>query len=404
MGSKRSLAGRISSEISDRRPGATVLDAFSGMCAVGAQVAPRHRLITNDAHSFAHIVAQAMFVAPGPPPTSLHAKDELTATYALNAAALRGAVSGRLTAEAEALARIDEQNGWDRFVALNEAELAAGYPRYPDGFGVARRANEDVEAAPYRLATAYFAFGYFGLAQAIEIDSLRYAIDRAPPDRKSYYLSALVRASSECAAAPGHFAQFLVPRDKQTSRYIARIRSRSILDRFYRALDTFPDVPCAARGENLAYCSDATSLLNQLKEDGGVSNLVVYADPPYSRAQYSRYYHVLETLVRYDYPACASKGRYRDDRFRTGFSLRSGVAAEMETFIGGVADLGASLFLSYPSNGLFHKAGGDLESTLRKYFAKVTKVASEPLNHSTLGGAPGVASVTVTEDVFYGCD
>jgi hypothetical protein len=133
MGSKRSLAAQISREISERSEGAIVLDAFSGMCAVGAEVAPRHPLITNDAHAFAQIVAEAMFVSPGPAPTSLHARDELTSAFARNAKWLREAAKGRLRIEAEALARIDEPGGWKRLVAFNESELDIGHPRYPDG-------------------------------------------------------------------------------------------------------------------------------------------------------------------------------------------------------------------------------------------------------------------------------
>jgi hypothetical protein len=78
------------------------------------------------------------------------------------------------------------------------------------------------------------------------------------------------------------------------------------------------------------------------------------------------------------------------------------VKKEMDSFVEAAADMGSSLYLSYPSNGLLYKAGGDVRDTLERHFPTVKKVASEPLRHSTLGGAPGMASIMVTEDVYYG--
>jgi adenine-specific DNA-methyltransferase len=388
MGSKRSLAGQICAHISDHNPKAPVLDVFSGMCAVGAELAPRHRLLTNDAHWFAKTVAEALFVCEGPSPTSLHARYELADAYAENARALRELVHDRLQREKAALGRMTEIGGWRRLVELNDAELEAGAPNLPDS-----------TSGLYQLVTGYFSFAYFGLQQAIEIDSLRFAIDAVPVERRPYYLSCLLRAASECAAAPGHFAQFLVPRDKRTAAYIARMRSRSILDRFYRALDEFEKIECLDRGGNSAHCADATALLEG-GEVGNLPNLVVYADPPYSRAQYSRYYHVLETIVKYDYPDCTGKGRYRSDRFSTGFSLRAKVSQEMRHFTKASAALRAQLYLSYPTNGLLYKTGDTVKDVLGESYPFVEKVASVPLKHSTMGGAPGVAAVMVTEDVY----
>ena len=45
----------------------------------------------------------------------------------------------------------------------------------------------------------------------------------------------------------------------------------------------------------------------------------IYIDPPYTNAHYSRFYHIPETLVLYDYPEIEFSGRYRTDRFQSGF-------------------------------------------------------------------------------------
>ena len=58
-----------------------------------------------------------------------------------------------------------------------------------------------------------------------------------------------------------------------------------------------------------------------------IRNALVYVDAPYKRDDYSRYYHVLETLARYDYPDSEHKSRTRSiskgERFRSEFSTRN---------------------------------------------------------------------------------
>jgi adenine-specific DNA-methyltransferase len=100
-------------------------------------------------------------------------------------------------------------------------------------------------------------------------------------------------------------------------------------------------------------------------------------------------------------PNAIRKGRYREDRFQTNFSRRSGVIDAMNEFVASAAELGAPLYLSYPRNGLLSDAGGDLRSILEDHYKVVRLIAHEPLNHSTMGGAPGASSVRALEDVYY---
>ncbi len=60
---------------------------------------------------------------------------------------------------------------------------------------------------------------------------------------------------------------------------------------------------------------------------------VVYADPPYTRDHYSRFYHGLETLSLRDFPTISktkiggrerlSRGLYREQREQSDFCIRS---------------------------------------------------------------------------------
>ena len=401
MGSKRSLAPLIAETISAAHPAAAVLDLFAGTCAVATELAPRHRVVANDLHAYAEVVARALLTLPVNPPTSLHARDELTEAYYRNSRVLKRALRSRLDREAEALGRVDDPAGWKLLRSFTESELAQGAPRPIRGLGPLSQYRKKPTRSPYSLFSRYFGSAYVGVSQAVEIDSLRYAIQHAPPEHRYCYLAALIHAVSHCAAAPGHFAQFLVPRDRTNTLYIARIRSRSVLDRFYDALESTQAVRCHDRPGNEVFRGDAVDFLEARPGAFSDGSLVIYADPPYSRAQYSRYYHVLETLVRYDYPECASKGRYRGDRVQTDFSRKGQVRTAMSRFVSAAAKSGAPLYLSYPQNGLFQQAGGNLRALLRASYPHVELANRVPLDHSTLGGAPGTASIEVVEDVYY---
>jgi adenine-specific DNA-methyltransferase len=401
MGSKKALAPVISHIISERHPKATVLDVFAGMCAVGTQVAARHRLFTNDIHAYAATIASALFAGAATGPTSIVAKDELLRHFSENKKALEASVPGRLRLEDQLFGSNGGLLQWRKGLEFFESEVERPPGRKLSGLSNIADYKSNPKLFPYCLVTSYFAGAYFGLRQAIEIDSLRYAIDHAPARRRDRYMAALIEAASHCATAPGHFAQFLVPRDKKTLIYVRRIRARSVLERFFDALDSFPNPQCVSRRANRVFNADATTLLYDEATILSKEDLVIYADPPYSRAQYSRYYHLLETMVLYDYPTCDCKGRYRANRVQTDFSLKSKVVDAMSSFAAAAAATGGRLYLSYPRNGLLATIGADVRDVLYPHFTHVSVTAMRPLQHSTMGAAPGVASHRVWEDIFY---
>jgi adenine-specific DNA-methyltransferase len=401
MGSKRSLAPMIADLISHAHPGATVVDAFAGTCAVGTSVANRHVVYANDVHSFAEVIARTLLVTTTRMPLPSEATKELRSIFDRNMASLTEAIGPRLAAESRVLSRLRRKDGWRALEEFSAAELEASVPRRIKALGPLATFRDNPIAEPYCLFSRYFASAYFSIKQAAEIDSLRCAIDHAAEERRDIYLFALLHAASACGAAPGHFAQFLVPRDEANTLHIGRIRQRSIVQYFNNALIEFSKPRCINRRSNRVFRSDATEFVSGLAERRHRSQLVIYADPPYSRAQYSRYYHVLETLVLYDYPAATGKGRYRHDRFETDFSRKARVVEAMSKFVEAAAETGAPLYLSYPKNGLVYQAGSDVLLILKQHYRKARIAASVDLNHSTMGAAPGSASIQVMEDVYH---
>ena len=105
---------------------------------------------------------------------------------------------------------------------------------------------------------------------------------------------------------------------------------------------------------NKVFCKNFSDVLN-IDDMKNVS--VFYLDPPYTIDHYSRFYHVLETLVKYDYPELEKKkfngririmnGRYRDDRFQSNFCIPSKGYSEFNMLIKKIHSLGAKIVLSY---------------------------------------------------------
>ncbi len=217
--------------------------------------------------------------------------------------------------------------------------------------------KQDHRLTPYCLFTYYFSNVYFGLAQSIQIDSIRYAIDQIEDEEtREWALGALVvTVSSVGTTYSAHFAQ---PRhlDQRSLKYILEKREKSVWHEFSKRFTAI-----AKDSERYRY---PVTLLDgpwekALREMKGLfdRNVIVYLDAPYKREEYSRYYHVLETLVKYDYPESEKKGRMRSkkngERFSTEFSTRNTEKVEecFENIILEVLRKGYICAWSYSDNG-----------------------------------------------------
>jgi adenine-specific DNA-methyltransferase len=256
----------------------------------------------------------------------------------------------------------------------------------------------------YGCFTGLYANTYFSLTQCAEIDSVRCALDTLrgrgaiTPAQFDWGLLALGHATLRVANTTGHFAQYLRPSAKNLRRVTQQF-ARSVFDEWLVSLGSLrPSGTADWRKANLASRSDCDSLLRAIRSSDDVG--VVYCDPPYTDDQYSRFYHVWETLVLYDYPKVTGVGLYRPDRFTTDFSLRSRVADAFKALVEEVASTGADLVLSYPSNGLLHDVGGNPLDVLKATYPKAQLVTEIDHSHSTMGASKGSATATVSECLY----
>lgn len=385
MGTKHDLADRVVEVIAHCRPG-RLLDAFAGMGAVAEAHAGRRQVWTNDVQHFAYLVGRCRFADPlGPMPAS-RMRDLVMPIYENNMDLLQQ----------------QNQRAWAATEKLFEASTFEQFDRL---FHRVSRQSIVHEGA-YACFTVTYANAYFSLKQCAEIDSIRCAIETLrgtgvmTQAEFEWSLIALGHSALRVANTTGHFAQFLTPSAQNFKRVLKQFR-RPLFDAWLASLDTLrPSGTAEWRASNVATRSDCHALFKMIPsaEDVGI----VYCDPPYTNDQYSRFYHVWETLVLNDYPTVTGAGLYRPDRFTTAFSLRSRVTGAFETLVEEVASTGADLVLSYPSNGLLHDAGVSPLDVLRKTYPNAELVAQIEHSHSTMGASKGSATASVAECLYVG--
>ena len=398
MGTKRQLAPMIAEIVRKSSPG-PLLDLFSGICAVSSAVGPLRHIWCNDAQLFASTVARAFFTFSDPPIPHEEVVELIRPHFLENQSALTLRFIQSVSAEHDAL-------GSNHLQSIQELEDQT--PSVLNNDALERERRQLMEAPtlpPYRLFSITYAGGYLGLHQCIEVDSLRYAFDQLAQrnhltnDQHAWMCLALCQALSKCATTTGHFAQYLRVKEKTKKRFLAQ-RRRRIWQEWLSALSSLAPLGHKEwRLKNKGFHGDALDLLQELT-DKNIRPAVIYADPPYTDDQYSRYYHVYETLLLYDYPAIQSTGRYRPDRFSSPFSLKTKVRHAVETMISCCAELKCDLILTYPETGLLPDSKRTILSLLRGHYGgNVSTVALEH-QHSSLGGSKGYQNLTVNEIIY----
>ena len=420
MGVKsRVLAGFLDRVLLDEiPPGGTVVDLFSGTGVVSAFCARHFRTVSNDVQRYAQILSQG-FIEHEPTDRdafleSLDWRKDLESVYHANRAELSRLYEAALRAEDSHLRRLadfrqaysrtkssgrarskDEQTAIGRYRDFLQLRgSVVGEDRRPATLYRNSRAfltedtlssyRDDPSKLPFCLISAYYLNIYYGIRQAIEIDSLRAAIAHMDPEtpysrrKRIHYLSALLHTASISTSGTSHFAQ---PRHLEKDSEILAMAQRRQIDVFETFLKFSERIQACVLSTNYtsgnrSFCGDYDSLLQ--KEGEGEEGLgegvrfrdeargdLVYIDPPYTSDNYSRFYHVLEVLTAYDYPELERnregqvlRGRYplRKTRFQSAFCKSKSVEGEFRKVIRASAASGSKLVISYGSpNGLLFK-------------------------------------------------
>lgn len=247
----------------------------------------------------------------------------------------------------------------------------------------------------------YYGGLYFSYRQAIDIDAIAsYAFTQKEP-LKSKILAALMGATTDVVNTVGkQFAQPLKVKNKDGSlkknlaRKIQADRELDVFEQFNKWLIYYMERPQNEHSFDVV-CGDYIKVLPDLKH-GDIE--VVYADPPYTRYHYSRYYHILETLCLHDNPRISttfpngrgglSRAIYRNDRYQSPFCIKSKAPRAFDDMFRYVNEAQASMVLSYSpfdaDSGATPRllAIDQIVDIAKRYYGKVEVVSPGQFAHS----------------------
>ncbi len=399
MGAKsRVLDGFLDRVVTKAVPaGGTIVDLMSGTGVVATFCANRYRVLANDVQKYSQVIASSFiehdestkeeFLA------RLSPQRDLRQVYDSNVSELTRRLGGLLDEEDELL-RIADAKGADgawcrRYRAFLERSGAGDFDgltagghedrAWPFDSALIERYRSGANRTPACLTTAYYGNLYFGLRQAVVIDSIRAAIAeldgeaRFASRTRNHYLAALLYAASTSTSGTSHFAQPRHLRKDSELRAMAQRRQSCVWSIFLNASEEIknsvartsfrPGNRATARTyseffANSPDVSNAAAGTGYVPFEFEVTPDLIYLDPPYTADNYSRFYHVLEVLVTYDYPPLATdahgrtlRGRYPslEKRFQSEFCRNSDVEDAFRRVIFGAAGVGSKLVISYSS-------------------------------------------------------
>lgn len=394
--------------------GSTICDLMAGTGIAALRLADHYRVYANDANPFAaHLTrCRSAFLSEVQASTTLEA---VRLEHEQNASSLRAISADLLEAEAGFLHGVVNADTLARYRAFCDSFP----PPFPADLPVdgeiknavtqlrrmVRERRQLPRAFPYCLATAYYSNAYLGLAQSIAADGIRAGIERSTNGRpRDLCLGALLLAVSSCCSGP-HFAQPPKMNTETAMKEIIEHRARDLFAEFamiFRLLSTRdPRSRPIERVWNDDW-RDALTAFNAATASDLRQSRAVYIDPPYTKLQYSRYYHVLNTLLRYDYPPCEGVGRYppRSDRFSSKFEYQPAAAArEFGELFERCSDLRLVTLVSYSNRGFVPL--DDLAALMERRFRTV-EVYSKPSQHHSQGKPLSSGSKSVCEYVLVG--
>lgn len=210
------------------------------------------------------------------------------------------------------------------------------------------------------LISRYYGGVYFSYKQAVEIDIILEGIHKfVSTENKDLFLAALLSTASDVVDTVGkHFAQPIKARDSKGKIKIT-VYNKAVKDKTI-------DLMALYKEWLIKYMNLAKNDLQHLTMQGDFESCLkalpdnvrtVYADPPYTRDHYSRFYHVLETLTLRDTPKISlvtihgsthvSNGIYRENRYQSPFCIKSKAPAAFCKIFELTSGANRNLLLSY---------------------------------------------------------
>lgn len=417
LGSKLRLAPAIADALDDAdATSGTVLDLFAGSGTTALALARHRRVIASDIQEYSRAICGALLVRPSSTANIISTFAERLQEGSALVDRLRSAVEPLVEFERLALEAAGRGDAEPICAVLEHGSIFAAERGLRCRFSaeLQRRLTESVKRlararltnSPAATTVRYFGGSYFSYEQAVELDCVAaIAADAFPAELADVFTAALLSTASDSVNTVGkQFAQPIRPRAKNgtVKRHllakIDRDRRLDVRRTFLVWLERYLNHKVPGVG-NVAVRADYREALRRFSGEYSV----VYADPPYTRDHYSRFYHVLETMARRDNPAIArspgsaehelSRGLYRDDRHQSPFCIKSQAAGAFRDLFGLAVQGGANMVVSYsPFESGAHPRMMQIDALVdlaREFYPKVELesvdgVAHSKLNHSSL--------------------
>jgi|GEM_PF-351187 len=342
MGSKREILDFVSDAIKEIGVNnAWICDLFAGTGIVSASMKGKFNIHSNDIQSYSSILTQTYLS---------NLKDSIPFTKILE-------IKNETTALVNQFRELHPKFSFDYTKATSLKEFIALEDQQ-------QKLLEFDFKAGFHLFAKYYSGTYWSYDQCVWIDSLR-AIAESYKGQAEYnvILSSLIFAMSYASQSTGHYAQF---RDatKDNMLDILSYRNRDVWSYFERKFtELITNINGASQKAFKTTTLDYLDCLRIVNEGS-----IVYADPPYQSVHYSRFYHALETLIKYDYPKIQYKGRYREDRHQSPFCKKTTVNRAFTNLFEAIKSKKAHLVLSYSDTGMISLA--QIENLANKILSK----------------------------------
>lgn len=412
LGSKLRLVESICQIVHEAGPkGGRVCDLFAGSGTISFALSRNHPVIAVDIQEYSRVICAALLTADRP--TSQEVSQVMAGVKSsANLEALSWALAPLLNLEDRYLkdAVAGEPKGLFDIVehgSIVTEQLGQSRPAHSElgealRLAVVRLKKVGLDGDPASTVTRYLGGIYYSYRQAIALDCILSTIHQHAYTSRDRFLAAALGAASDTVNTVGRqFAQPIRPRSAsgEPKRHLVqktlRDRSMDVIGSFSTWIERYSSIPKPSRPNEVR----RMDFRNALKDEGLRCD-VVYADPPYTRDHYSRYYHALETMCLRDNPAVStakigghtvlSRGLYRVERHQSPFCIKSQALPAFDELCRGVRGKGATLILSYSP---FDDENGErprvtsieaIESIAKEYFRRVDIVSPGKISHSKL--------------------
>lgn len=393
MGSKSRLLGEIYELISRTKDVNRVVDLFAGSGVVGYSLKEKYQIISNDLETYAYVINQAILNGCVMRTEEINELFEnIDRSFEIAADYLNEAIKE----EQIFFKKGDEV--YEEYAAFSDNTPSVfnpknDYPSLKSLYELVKMVNPGKveQAVPFScLFMTYYSNAYFGIRQCCQIDAIYSAINNNEDDRQKNVLMMLAMSvMSEVATTTTHFAQFLKVKNRSTCKNVMEKRQTDIIKLFKeKVLDNYSNL--LSNDKPIVHDCMNNDYVDCLREIDLDNKTIVYADPPYFKEHYSRYYHILNTFCLYDYPALAmnkqrnelSVGRYRAERNVSDFGKKSKALGAFQKLIAMCAVKDATIVLSYSDNSIVKIE--DIQKLAEMYYLNVT-VKCINLKHSNQG-------------------